>query len=259
MKIAVVQFTIDAVNLEENCQKVSNLIDSEPNCDLYLLPELWTCGYIQEQWLSIAENETPKALTWMSREALRRNILIGGSIIFKESDGGLVNRFMLFDRVGSLICSYDKAHLFKPLSEHEYLVGGLKLPPVVVVDGLRISPAICYDLRFPEMFRRVALKGVDVYLVSSQWPKPRRKILEVLAQARAIENQALLVLSNSIGVDSSGNDFCGGSGFFDPYGDSIQVSDIEGVVVQEVCIDDLSKARVQLRVIDDREIGVDFD
>ena len=258
MKIAVVQMEIRDGDPETNRRTVTGYLDHTPGCDLYLLPELWTSGYMHRSWGTIAGQDTPATMEWMGRQAAERGIFLGGSIISEDSDGGLVNRFVLFDREGKLACRYDKSHLFKPLEEHEWLQAGLEMPPVVVIDGFRVSPAICYDLRFPEMFRRIALEGVDLFLVASEWPVPREHVLRVLSECRAIENQAILALSNRIGADLQGNLFCGDSGVFGPTGAIADAGQSRGVTVADVDLKTLLDSRRFLGVFDDRARGIDY-
>jgi omega-amidase len=157
-----------------------------------------------------------------------------------------------------LACKYDKAHLFKPLGEDIHLQAGADMPPVINVEGLRVSPAICYDLRFPEMFRRAALLGVDLFLVSSEWPVPREHVLRVLSESRAIENQAVLALSNRIGVDNRGNRFCGESGIFGPNGIIVDAMQKQGVIAADIDIQTLVDSRRFLSVLSDRLQGIDY-
>lgn len=218
MKIATVQMKVADGNPAANRQSLAALLDQEPGSDLYFGPELWTSGYVQSQWAKLAAADSPTSMAWMAEQACRRGVWIGGSLIAANTDGSLANRFMLFDRSGAQACQYDKAHLFRPLQEDVFLRAGDRLPPVIEVEGLRLAPAICYDLRFSEMLRRLALQGVDVFLVSSEWPFPRQHALRVLTEARAIENQAVVLLSSLIGRDEKNNDFCGDSGIFGPLG-----------------------------------------
>ena len=245
-------------NPEENRRVLANHLDKNPGSDLYLVPELWTTGYVQPQWSALAQEDSPATFSWMAEQANNRNIWLGGSVISTNSAGCLVNRFVLFDRNGIIACKYDKAHLFRPLEEDVYLKAGEVLPPIVELEGLRVSPAICYDLRFPEMFRRMTLKGVDIFLVSSEWPFPREHPLRVLTEARAIENQAIVVLANRVGMDSRGNNFCGGSGIYGPSGPLAEITDTE-VTAVEVKADELHKLRSSFPVIKHRMKNIDYD
>jgi omega-amidase len=259
MQLAVVQMEIVDEQPSINRQVLANQLDSHPGADLYLLPELWTCGYVQSQWALLATQDSPTSLSWMSYEARRRGIWLGGSIIVADQIGNLTNRFVLFNRDGDLVCEYDKSHLFRPLLEDVYLQAGKRSPPIIQVEGLLMSPAICYDLRFPEMFRRLALKGVDVFLVSSEWPFPRQHALNILVQSRAIENQAFVLLSNRVGSDTMGNDFCGGSGIFSPFGAIIEAGITSTVVSADINLHQLQNLRAEFPVMSHRINGIDYD
>lgn len=257
MQIAVVQMKIVDGDPAANKRALLAYLDGNAGHDLYLVPELWTTGYVQQEWSRIAAQDTPATLAWMSEQARERRIWLAGSLIAANPDGSLANRFVLFDRHGALACQYDKAHLFRPLDEHVYLRAGTAMPPIIDAEGLRLSPAICYDLRFPEMFRRTALLGVDVFLVSSAWPFPREHALKVLTGARAIENQSIVALANRIGVDAKGNYFCGNSGLFGPFGPISELNQAEGVAYADVDAAELCKLRAAFAVLDHRVVGID--
>lgn len=259
MRIAVVQMEVLDGNPEGNRMALADHMDRNPGCDLYLAPELWTSGYVQQKWAKLAAEDTPATLTWMAKQARSHEVWLGGSIIASNADGTLANRFLLFDRSGALACQYDKAHLFRPLQEDVFLQAGEVLPPIVEADGVKLSPAICYDLRFPEMFRRMALQDVDVFLVSSEWPFPRQHALRVLTEARAIENQAVVALANRIGTDDQGNDFCGGSGIFGPLGALAEVGQTGGVAVADIDVAELHKLRTSFPIMSHRLKGIDYE
>jgi len=259
MRIAVVQMEVLDGNPEGNRRTLADHMDRNTGCDLFLAPELWTSGYVQQKWAKLAAENTPATLVWMAEQARNRKAWLGGSIIALNADGTLANRFLLFDRNGALACQYDKSHLFRPLQEDAFLRAGEVLPPIVEAEGVRLSPAICYDLRFPEMFRRMVLQGVDVFLVSSEWPFPRQHALRVLTEARAIENQAIVALANRVGPDGQGNDFCGGSGIFGPLGALAEVKQAGGVAVADINVAELHKLRTTFPVMSHRMKGIDYE
>jgi omega-amidase len=259
MRFAAIQMEVIDSDPATNRQTLGAFLDQQPGSDLYLAPELWTCGYVQPQWADLAQEDSPLSLKWMADQARERSIWLGGSLIAANSDGSLANRFVLFNRAGQLVCQYDKAHLFRPLQEDVFLKAGNTLPPIVQVEGLRIAPAICYDLRFPEMFRRLVLEGVDVFLVSSAWPFPRQHALRVMSEARAIENQAVVVLANRIGPDKQGNNFCGGSGLFGPLGPLADAAEQRTIVAAEIDSNQLRTLRASFPVLSHRLLGIDYD
>lgn len=259
MRIAVVQMEVLDGNPEGNRNAFASYLDQNSGCDLYLAPELWTSGYVQQQWTTLAAEDTSVTLAWMSEQARSRNVWLGGSLIAADLDGTLANRFVLFDRNGDLACRYDKAHLFRPLQEEVFLQAGKTLPPIIEAEGVKLSPAICYDLRFPEMFRRIALQGVDVFLVSSEWPFPRQHALRTLTEARAVENQAVVALANRVGPDSQGNNFCGGSGIFGPLGVLTEVNQAGGVAMADINVEELHQLRSSFPVMSHRRKGIDYE
>lgn len=257
-KLAAVQMRVADGDGETNRRHAAELLDSAPGADLYLLPELWTSGYDFDSWRPMAENDAAATIAWMREQARARGAWIGGSFINLTDDGALANRMMLFDADGNEVVRYDKCHLFPPLQEPSRMKGG-SATPAIPLDGLRVAPAICYDLRFPEMFRRIALRGVDLFLVPSEWPHPRQRAMSVLAEARAIENQAFLLLANRCGPDAAGNRFCGHSGLFGPFGAMVVAGEDECVVTGSIDRDLLEKSRRALAVLSDRVQGIDFD
>lgn len=257
MKLATVQMPVVDAMPVDNRTVLAGLLDATPDADLYLVPELWTCGYVQEQWGELADEDTPDTLTWMAEQSRQRRIWLGGSVIVRDQNG-LHNRFMLFNRGGDVVMSYDKIHLFEPLGEHVWLQPGTSMPPVVDVEGIQVAPAICYDLRFPEMFRELAVLGVEVFLVVAEWPRPRGHALRIMCEARAIENQAYLVLSNRIGPDYAGNYYCGGSAVFGPERMLSELDSDTGVVIQEMDVVNMRALRSGFPVLEHRVLGVDY-
>ncbi len=256
--VCALQMTIVEGQGTRNRDTLASMLDAAPGADLYLAPELWSSGYLHDRWPEMADQDTPEAMTWMARQAAHRNAWLGGSLVTRTESGALANRFVLFNRQGELVGSYDKAHLFPPMREPQFLQPGNQLP-LFDVEGLRVAPAICYDLRFPEMFRRQALRGVDLFLVPSEWPHPRSRVLRVLSEARAMENQAFLLLANRTGPDGNGSDFCGGSGLFGPFGPIGECPQTEGPLVFELDMTVLEKARSALAIWGERRKGIDFD
>ena len=118
----------------------------------------------------------------------------------------------------------------------------------VALGPLRLGLTICYDLRFPELYRALALEqGANVFIISSAWPFPRVEHQRVLATARAIENQSYVVLANRVGRDD-GVPFCGSSALIDPYGVVVAAAsaDREELVVAEVSPEVIEQVRTRM-------------
>ena len=168
--------------------------------DTALLPETWNTGFFPADHLperSDRGGEAVKALCAPLARELNMNI-VAGSVSDRRGGGG-DNTAYVFDRQGACLAAYDKTHLFTPMGEHEHYAAGDHLT-TFSLDGHKCSLLICYDLRFPELFRTLALQGVELLLLPAQWPAARRDHWETLTAARAIENQLFLAACNSCGT-----------------------------------------------------------
>ncbi len=173
--------------------------------DLVIFPEMFTTGFS----MSAINAEIPQgpSTQWMLMQAKRIQAVIIGSLKIKEKFG-LVNRLIVAFPDGSTH-SYDKKHLFRMGKEQEhYQPGTEKL--IFSLKGWRISPFICYDLRFPVWSRNVGL-GYDLAVYVANWPAARTHAWDVLLKARAIENLAYVAGVNRIGLDGNALEYSGHS------------------------------------------------
>ncbi len=225
--------------------------------DVALLPELWTTGYAHDAWPVVADGHTPEIARRIEALSAELGMLIGGTMVSRRDDGALVNRFTLAfpDRRASV--TYDKSHLFAPMRETEFLAPGATRVHTTV-GSTPAALSICYDLRFPKMYRASAHGGAELFLVASAWPEPRCATLRTLATARAVENQAFLALCNRAGPAADGTHFCGGSMVVGPTGEILlDLGREEGVGVAELQIREVRATRAMLRVLADEVAGVD--
>jgi predicted amidohydrolase len=233
LRIALVQLAVEDGAPERNVARAESLVGAAPAADLYLLPELWTTGYAHASWPEAADQHTPATAVALQRVSDERRAWVAGSMISRRGDGRLVNRLWLFGPGRAPVC-YDKAHLFSPMHEPTHLAGGTRRVRSEIA-GVPTALSICFDLRFPGMYRRDALDGAALFLVASAWPHPRSDTLRLLARARAAENQAYLVLCNRAGRGADGTVFCGGSAVIAPDGEVIaEGGEDAGVVTAEV-------------------------
>lgn len=262
MRIGIVQMAVADGDVEANVAKAEGFIRqiASERPDLVLLPELWTTGYACEQWADLAARKTPEVVARLAALARATGVTIGGTMVTQREDGALVNRFTLTTPDGETPVAYDKSHLFSPMREKEFLAPGTsrihaQVPTSSETPGRTTTAAlsICYDLRFPGMYRASAHEGAELYLVASAWPQPRCAILRTLATARAMENQAFLALSNRVGPAADGSTFCGGSMVVGPAGDILLDlgSTDEGIGVAEVKMRTVTMARSMLAVLED--------
>jgi predicted amidohydrolase len=191
-----------------NLERALEWIRGAPAADVYLLPELFSTGYAHDVWARSARDETPHLVAELTRVAGERSAAIGAGLI-SQGSAGLVNRFWLL-REGARPTFYDKSHLFAPMGENRYLAPGQHRVRAPIGDWCA-ALSICFDLRFPEMYRLDAIAGADLFLVGAEWPAERAAAMRALAIARAIENQAYVALVNRAGQGADGTRFGGGS------------------------------------------------
>jgi len=224
MKLALVQ-TAGSVSAPENIETARRFIGqaAQAGGDLVVFPEMFMALPQPGQPLgAVAESiDGPfgAALSELARQH-RIGVVSGFWEKAEQEPDKAINAVVVFDSQGDLLASYRKIHLFNALSvrESDTMIGGWTPPPTFAVGALRIGLAICYDLRFPELFRYLAGHGADLILVPSAWyagPMKEEHWLTLL-QARAIENTCYVA-----GVDLCGGLFAGRSVIFDPYGVAI--------------------------------------
>lgn len=222
--------------------------------DLVLLPELFTTGYCLERAAELAA-EGPRALRRLGAWARGRRCLVAGSLLHPWP-GGVANAAFLLDRDGSLHPLYAKAHLFRPMEEHRWLVAGRELRLWESSVG-RLGAAVCYDLRFPAMIRRLARAGAEALLVPAEWPRPRTGHWELLLRARAVENGLFVLGANRVG-EQGGQVFEGASQIVDPWGEVLaSAGEGEGAVTARIEPERAVEARRRIPVLEDEVQGID--
>lgn len=257
MRVTIIQVDVDPAGPAVNHGKVQRLLEEAPSSDLFLLPELWSTGYHHVLWDHAADVSTPRLLEWMRSEATRRRATVAGSMVSRRDDGHLVNRFWWVSPSGNAEY-YDKTHLFEPLRERELLAAG-SAPGRFTVHGWRVAASLCYDLRFPEQYRRDALHGAQLFAVASAWPEPRCLALRTLAQARATENQIWLVLCNRCGPSEGEGSYCGNSMVVAPSGEIVaDAGPSVGHLTFAIEKEELVRSRRFFDSIEDRVAAVDF-
>ena len=201
MKVALFPFDAREDDRAGNLRRVTDAcrVAAEGGARLLVLPELWASGYD----LAAARKESDWAREIAAVQALSsvHHLAIVGSLLRPGADPSdpPTNCAFAFDR-GEERSRYSKVHLFAPLREHEFLNSGETLPAPFDLDDARLAMAICYDLRFPELFRPASVAGVDLWCVCAQWPKARIEQWRALLIARAIESQSFLIGVNRCGA-----------------------------------------------------------
>jgi omega-amidase len=217
LTISLAQMDIALGQPQVNLAKVQELTAEAKRrgSDVVLFPELWSTGYDlenAEQHATRLDEGLFAELTALARE---NAIYICGSLLSVQ-DGRYHNTAPLFSPAGKRLGHYSKTHLFRLMEEDRYLTAG-QMAPVFDLPWGKSAIAICYDLRFPELFRRYALAGARIIFLPAEWPYPRLEHWRTLLQARAIENQMFIAACNRVGK-SKGESFFGHSAIYDPWG-----------------------------------------
>ena len=259
LTIALAQIALPTGATEENYQKGEEMVRSASmgGAELLLMPELWVSGYDLKNCERYASGLGQGWFQQMALLAADHQIALGGSLI--ESDQkNYYNTFALFDREGKLIASYRKIHLFTLLEEEKYLKGGNKLV-IANTDWGKMGLAICYDLRFPEIFRSYMVNGAELILIVAEWPQRRVSHWSQLLIARAIENQCFIAGVNKVG-ESGGERLGGGSSVINPMGEVlVQGGDGEELLLAQVDLAEIQKMRHWMPVLADRRPNVYLD
>lgn len=256
MIVAAAQIACALGDIEANLRKMREFTAraKEQGAELIVFPEAADTGYsmavIKEQAKPWTEGAVP-ALQQMAKE-FSLTIVAGVS---ERAGDAVYNTQVFIDPRGEIVTSYRKTHLFvqPPNDESSCYTRGDKFVSVPAA-GFNFGLSICYDLRFPEVSRALALEhGANVLLVSSAWPLPRVSHLRALAVARAIENQSYLVLANRTGIDA-GVTCCGMSAIIDPSGEILASAsgDTEELLVADIAAETIAAVRSKVPVFANR-------
>lgn len=252
MKIAAAQMSCALGDLSANLGKIRGFSSRARNAgaELVVFPEMVDTGYsmpvIQAHGTTWTEGAVPEL------QAIAKSLSIAIVCGVSERTGqSLYNTQVFIDAAGNIMSKYRKAHLFAvpPLEEQKCFAPGNEVTSFAF-GSFRFGLSICYDLRFPELYRTLALEhGTTVFIVSSAWPFPRVEHLRTLATARAIENQSYVIVSNRVGKDD-GISFCGTSAIIDPYGVIIASAsaDREELIQAELSEEVLQSVRRRMKV-----------
>lgn len=254
MKVSCLQMNMElgnpAGNFSHAKQLISEAVKEKP--DVLVLPETWNTGFFPKDNLSaLSCHDGLEVKTAIGHLAKEYGVHIVAGSVSNVRHGHVYNTAFVFDRKGECIATYDKTHLFTPMGEDGYYTAGDSLCRFTL-DGVRCGMIICYDLRFPELVRTLALAGLDVLFVVSQWPKARTFHLRTLTTARAIENQMFVVCCNSCGT-AGDTVFGGNSAVINPLGETLALAgETEETVFAACDMNMLSEIRSTIPVFHDR-------
>ncbi|WP_028549327.1 carbon-nitrogen family hydrolase [Paenibacillus sp. UNC451MF] len=253
--IALLQMDVAIGEPERNFAKLEAMlneaVEGGPKPDVILFPEMWNTGYALEQIHDLADNNGERTIAMLSEFSRKHNVnVIGGSIAEKKGED-ILNTIYAFDRDGNQVADYSKIHLFRLMDEEKYLKEGGRIGQLQL-DGVPAGMMICYDIRFPELSRKLALGGAQIMFVPAEWPNPRLHHWRTLLTARAIENQMFVVSCNRVGISGT-TEFFGHSMIIDPWGEIlVEGNESEAILRTEIDLELVSQVRSKIPVFEDR-------
>ena len=267
MRIACIQLDVEGGAVAANVDRAIDRVRTAAadGADLVVLPELFDVGYFAfDAYGRAAESVAGDRLRRFAETAAAADVAVLAGTVVEDlaastADGvdtpatsGLANTAVLFDAAGDRRLVYRKHHLFGYGSEEtERMVPGDRVP-VVDVAGVTVGVTTCYDLRFPELYRRLVDDGVECVLVPSAWPYPRVEHWRTLGRARAIENLAYVAAVNGAGTFGD-EALCGRSAVYDPWGTTLAAAGSDPTTVTaEVDPDRVAAVRREFPALRDR-------
>jgi len=248
MRLALVQFDIAWEDVAENHRRVAERLEraAADGARLALLPEMFPTGFSMDA-SGIAQEPGGPTETFLRDQAAKHGMWIIGSVP-EAGEPAPRNTALVVSPSGEVV-RYAKIHPFTYAGEHRHYAGGDRVL-TVAIEGVRVTPFICYDLRFPEPFR-FAAKETDLFTVVANWPDTRREHWRTLLKARAIENLAYVAGVNRVGTGGKLR-YTGDSALIDPWGETVlEGDDSDRVLVADVDPARVAEARKKFPVLED--------
>ncbi len=242
VNISMLQMSSVIGDVEANINKVKDLLEKglTYNTDVLILPEVWTVGWSCKHFQETTQDlYSGNVSNFLAETAKKYNInIIGGSFITKYNDK-YYNTCPVFNRTGKLVASYSKMHLYSyyGCDEDKYVSHGEEAC-LVELDGIKYGLTICYDIRFPELYRAYAKAGADVLVNCAAWGSKKPIPWEVMTKSRAVENQCYMVALTQSGHIENDEYNLGQSRIIDFKGDEVaSIMTGEGIVIGDISLD----------------------
>jgi predicted amidohydrolase len=258
MKIALAQFAVARGDVAKNLSCITALATeaADAGADLVCFPEMCTTGFDWQVNRALLDSAA-STIAELQQLAREQQVAICGSFLEKTETGNAANTLYYIEVGGAIAARYRKAYLFSLFREERHVEAGNEL--VIADTSLgRFGCSVCYDLRFPELFRACMQQGAEVQLLPAAFPHPRLAHWQTLIRARAIENQSFFVAVNQCGVESHGSDvgdihYFGHSMVVDPWGEVlVEADESEGLFYAEIDVQTVANIRSKLTALDDR-------
>ena len=256
IKISAIQMNAKIGDKKANFDKVSALIKRDiDTTDVIILPEVWTCGWSPRVFQDSAEDlNDSDTIKFLSRIAKEHNCwIIGGSFITKR-DNHFYNTCPVINRDGKVVTTYSKNHLFSYYGcEEGKFVDTGKSPVMVNIDGIKVGLTICYDIRFPEIYRAYRKAGADLFVNCAAWGLSKPIPWECMTRSRAVEEQTFMVALTQSGYIENDEWNIGHSRIIDYKGETISeiTNQKEGAMEAILNFDSMYKFRDKCTCLND--------
>ncbi len=256
MSLVLLQTDIVWENKSANFDRVRRLLEATaPSAgSLVVLPEMFATGFSLNVPV-VADSPDQETVLFLCHQAKTYQSYFLAGLVSMDKTGLGRNQAVLISPDGKEILRYTKIHPFSYAHEDDYFLPGRE---IVLFDwaGFTVCPFICYDLRFPEIFRHAVGRGANLFVVMANWPKRRKRHWEILLSARAVENQAYVVGVNRVGRDPN-LAYPGLSRMIDPEGNIIaRAEGEESAITASLDLEKLLKYRERFPAIRDRRFDV---
>ncbi|MBJ7901946.1 carbon-nitrogen family hydrolase [Streptomyces sp. DSM 110735] len=260
MRASLIQIAVDErESVADRRQRAVALVREQAGADLVVLPELWTTGaFAYEDFGTEAEPLEGPTFEAMAKAAADAGVwLHAGSIPERDPEGPLYNTSLVFSPSGDLAAAYRKIHRFGFDKGEAVLMGAGSDLVTVRLPETTLGLGTCYDLRFPELFRSLTAAGAETLVLPAGWPERRRAHWTLLAQARAVENQAFVLACGTAGTHA-GVPQAGHSIVVDPWGEVLaEAGADEEVLTVEFDPTKVAETREQFPALKDRVLGLE--
>lgn len=251
MKLALVQLQVLEKNKAGNVAHGLELLrQAAKEHDIVVLPEVWPTGYSLGHLQQEAETFDSSLIKDICKIAKENECSILAGSIPMSHDDKIYNTSVAISKNGSIVNYYDKVHLFGLFNEEQFFAPGQRFN-AFDLDGICCGSTICYDLRFPELYRHLALQGAKIIFCPAEWPEARGDIWRLLAQARAAENHLFMVAVNCAGT-FKGAPFFGHSMVVAPSGKILAEAGMDEEIIScEIDLATIDKVRSRLNALSD--------
>lgn len=249
MKVGLLQYSPEWENPEANIEKINKILDAEiADEDVIVFPEMTLTGFTMnsEKFAEELDGKGTRFFMELSRKT-KKHIFAG---IIERDNFDIYNSLVHFSNQGLITARYRKIHPFSFADEQKYYSAGNDFV-ITKIDKTAVGLSVCYDLRFPELYRLYAKEKVDIIIDIANWPIKRVEHWKHLLKARAIENQCFVIGVNRVGKDPF-NEYNGCSAVYSPMGDEIALSEnTTGLIKAEINLDEVTSVRSHLPFLPD--------